>query len=279
MDTIYIDSLFIINLAINYVILLATGRLCGAVIKRLRLGLGAAVGGIYAVLTVIPRTAFLGGAAVKIASGVLMLLVAYGSEKRLLRAAAVFFAVSAAFGGAVYAVTLMAGGTGSGRPYVPVSARVLLLSFAASYMVITLVFRRVAVRGTREILDVELRMNGRSLSLRTLRDTGNSLHDPATGAPVMVAEAQALEGLFSAEAVKELRAVTDPVELFVALGRLDDKPERLRLIPYSSVGIDAGILLCFSPDELRVNKVAERGMLVAISHTRICGDGEYSAVI
>lgn len=279
MDTIYIDSLFLINLAVNYVILLATGKLCGASLKRLRLGLGAAVGGVYAVLTVVPQTAFLAGPVMKVASAVLMLLIAYGGEKRLLRTSVVFFAVSAAFAGAVYAVSLMGGGTGSGTPYVPVSARVLLLSFAVSYLLITVVFRRIALKNTRELLDVELSLSGRKAAFRALRDTGNTLHDPVSGASVMVADPEALLPALPENAADELMHASDPIELMVALGRLEEKPGRFRLVPYSSVGVDSGMLVCFRPDELKINGAQERDLLVAISRTRLCADGEYSAVI
>ena len=42
MTVVYIDSLFLLNLVVNYLLLLASARLAGEVIRRLRLGLGAA---------------------------------------------------------------------------------------------------------------------------------------------------------------------------------------------------------------------------------------------
>ena len=279
MDTIYIDSLFAINMAINYVILLATGRLSGGAISRPRLAIGAAVGGIYAVLAVLPQTAFLSGAGMKIASAVFMLIIAYGGEKHLFRTALIFFAVSAAFGGAVYAVSLMAGGTGSGMPYVPVSGRVLALSFVFCYLLISVVFRRVGVRQEKEILEIEMTLNSRKILICTLRDTGNSLYDPVSGASIMVADKEALLKLFSDEAATELCKTADPIETMVALGRINGYQGRFRLVPYSAIGVDAGMLLCFRPDEVRVNKVPERNLLVGISANRICIGGGYDAVI
>ena len=279
MDTIYIDSLFAINMAINYVILLATGKLSGAVISRPKLGIGAAVGGIYAVLTVLPQTAFLSGAAMKIVSAVFMLIIAFGREKHLFRTALIFFAVSAAFGGAVYAVSLMAGGTGSGAPYVPVSGRVLVLSFVFCYLLISVVFRRAGIKQEKEVLEIEMTLASRKISIRTLRDTGNSLYDPVSGAPIMVADKEALLKLFSDEAAKELCRTADPIEAMVALGRINGYQGRFRLIPYSAIGVDTGMLLCFRPDEVRVRKAPMQNLLVGISASRICIGGGYDAVI
>lgn len=279
METIYIDSLFLINLAVNYLILLATGKLGGVTLKRLRLGFGAVIGGIYAVLTVLPQTAFMTSAAMKLVSAVFMLLAAFGREKHFLRISVMFFAVSAAFGGAVYAVSLLGGGTGGGTPYVPISARVLLLSFAASYLMITLVFRRVAKRAEREILSVEIVFNGKKAKLTALRDTGNTLSDPVSGSHVMVAEEAVFRELISLEAAEAISRTSDPVEQMVVLGRMPGNAGRFRLIPFSAVGVSSGVLLCFRPDELRIDGVNEVDVMVAISRDPLCGDGEYAAVI
>ena len=42
--TVYIDLLFLLNLTANYLLLLAAGRIAGAVLRRWRIGLGGALG-------------------------------------------------------------------------------------------------------------------------------------------------------------------------------------------------------------------------------------------
>jgi stage II sporulation protein GA (sporulation sigma-E factor processing peptidase) len=105
-QTVYVDSLFVINLIVNYVMLLVTAKICVVGTKRLRLLLAAAAGAAYAVAAVFPAAAFLVNPFVKIAFGVLIALAAFGGGPRLLRAVLVFFAVSAAFGGVVMAASL-----------------------------------------------------------------------------------------------------------------------------------------------------------------------------
>ena len=59
----------------------------------------------------------------------------------------VFFAVSAAAGGAVFAISFFRTGSVTGDAlFVPVDLKLLLLSFLLIYPVLTLVFRRTAKR-------------------------------------------------------------------------------------------------------------------------------------
>ena len=57
---IYADSLFALNMAIDYFLLLCSARLCGAGLRRARFALAAALGGAYALLCVLPGAGFLG---------------------------------------------------------------------------------------------------------------------------------------------------------------------------------------------------------------------------
>ena len=58
---IYLDVLALVNLCMDYILLLATARIAGVFVPRLRLAAGAAAGAAYAVCAVLPATAFLKG--------------------------------------------------------------------------------------------------------------------------------------------------------------------------------------------------------------------------
>ena len=71
----------------------------------------------------------------------------------------------------------------------------------------------------RELVPAVLTLEGRRVALTALVDTGNTLTDPATGRPVMVAEGEKVGALFpdgQAPAPEELRR---PVEALERLGR------------------------------------------------------------
>ena len=194
MDVIYLDSLFGLNLLIDYCLVLVSARVCGVVLRRWRYALAALIGALYAALMVLPGFGWLANGMMKLALGAAMALIAFGGEAHIVRCTVVFFAVSAAFGGAVYAASMLAGVSPGSGALVTVSGRVLALSFAACYAAVSLVFRRRARAADREVRTVTVTLAGRSVTLRALRDSGNDLHDPVSGLPAAVVERAAVAG-------------------------------------------------------------------------------------
>lgn len=279
MQVVYVDSLFIINIVINYIILLVTAKICAVKIPRLRLLGGAGLGAFYAVAVMLPQTMFLSSLLVKVAVGILMVLAAFCGQARIIRLTLVFFAVSAAFGGAVMAVALMGGGSLS-EVHLSVSMKLLILAFGAGYIILTLVFKRSAKHRGGGIVTLELRHGGREVSMRALRDTGNSLTDPLTGKPVIVAGVGDLKPLFTPDILRKVTELRkkDVVHVLEELSGTD-KNIRFQLVPYSAVGVAGGMLLAFRPDEIVVDGKLKSGMLLALSPNSVSENGAYSALL
>ena len=268
-EIIYADSLIALNLAADYLLLLAAGRLSGAALRRRRILLAAALGAVYALASVAPGWGFVTHPALKIAAGVGTSLVAYGRERRFWRCCAMFFAVSALFGGAVWAAALFAGYDAAAGLYVPVSFRVLALSFAACYAAVTLFLRR-GLRAARRRVRLDAALAGRSVSLAALADTGCSLADPATGRQAAVCDAAALGPLLGAapEAKDPVLAAAEPSLRPSLAGRV-------LLIPYKSVG-SRGMLAAVRPDSACVDG-EKRELLLAIAPEPL--GGGYEAIV
>lgn len=277
METIYIDSLFFLNLAVDYLLLLVTGRICSAQLRRWLIALGAFIGAGYSVLVLLPGAGFLSRWPVKLAFAMLMVVVAFWREKHLGRCVVVFLAVSSGFGGAVYAVSIIGNSAPGGGLYFPVSLRVLLLSFAVCYCAVSLVFRRSADKTAREKLDMRIYLDSHEVKLRALRDTGNGLYDPISGCGVCIAESSSLEALFPGQEASLKKS--DPLEMFNALSTSERYRGRLRLLPYSSLGNSAALITAFRPDRVVINGTEKAKLLIALSPTPLCADGEYSAIL
>lgn len=277
MKTVYADEMFLLNLIINYFILLATAKLCALPLKRLRFALSAAVGALYSVSLLFAQLQFLASPILKLALGFLMTIIAFGVGGKLLKPFLAFLAVSAAFGGAVFAASLLAGQNLSDGLYINASMRVLVLSFAACYFVLTIAFKRFAKRRAREIHSVRVTLCGRTAQFKALRDTGNELYDPLSGLPVMVV------GIGEAGKLLPERLLTSlnigVPEFIQALGNEEGLCARFRLVPYSAVGVKIALLPVFRPDTLLVDGIEENNMLVGFCSTILCGNGDYSAVI
>lgn len=283
MTVIYVDTLFLLNALVDYLLLLAAARLAGEPLRRGRFALGAVLGGGYAVAIFLPGLGFLAHPLCRLASAALMLLVSYGGSRRLLRQGALFAALTCAFGGGVVAIGLL-GGTGlslgNGVFYSALDLKVVLLSAAVCYGVLTLVFQRLARHSGAggELVSIKLSLEGRSVSLSALVDTGNTLADPISGRPVLVAEGERAGPLFPAERRPGPADLRDPAAALTRLGTGTWRG-RFRLLPYRSVGVDRGLLLAVRADGLEVNGQGRGPVLVALSPTPVSDGGGYQALI
>lgn len=255
MEVIYVDRYFLLNALIDYLLCLLSARVCGLVLRRRRYWLAALLGASYAVLALLPGFSLLSGPLGKLGCAAGMAAIAYGGEVKALRCGAVFLCVSAAFGGALWALSLA-----GGRPVF--DARVLILSFALCYAGLELLFRGRAKLPDRPRAEIRMALGGRESRFMALVDTGNCLSDPATGASVMLACPHALAPLFPGT---DLGA--DPV----TLAALPGLAGRFRLLPFSAVG-GRGLLPVFRPEQLSVGGEARRDLLVAVS-AAAQGDG------
>lgn len=283
MTVVYLDSLFLLNFLVNYLLLLAAARVGGEALHRLRFALAAAVGGLYACAIFLPGCAFLEHLLCKLAIALLMALVAYGGARRLLRLLLLFLALSCALGGGVLALGLLgsrAVGMKEGVLFPHVDLKLVLLSAAVCYAVFSLVFRKLAGggRGRGQVVPVTVELMGRRVAFYALVDTGNSLTDPLSGQPVLVVEGARLLPLFPPGQVpgrEELRSPADALER-LSVGALRG---RLRLLPYRAIGVDLGMLLCLKPDRVKVNGKDWGALLVAMAPDPVSQSGKHCALI
>lgn len=272
---VYIDLLFLLNFTANYLLLLASGRMAGSVLSRPRIAAGAAVGGLYAAAVFLPGFHWLAAWPCKLGASGLMLLAAYGRERRLLRTAVFFLGASAALAGGVLAVELL-GGTSllieHGVFYSQVDLRLLLLLFLLCYFLLSLFFRKVGAQRSRQLTNLRLKLLGKEVRLTALVDTGHSLTDPVTNRMVIVADGERLKGCLP-EAVLSL----PPAEAVSACHRLGIPG--VRLIPYRAIGVGCGLLLALKAEEVELDGVPQGALLVALSPTPV-GEGEgYQALV
>lgn len=260
MGTIYIDSLFILNLAIDYLLCLVSGRVCGLILRRRRYLAAALVGAVYAVCLYLPGLEFLRLWTMKLTLWLVMGLIAFGREERMLRCTIVFAAVSAAFGGFIWAIELAGG-------YPAFDMRSMFLSFALCYAALRLIFRdKVRLAEARRV-KVRLELSGQETEFMALVDTGNSLRDPVSGAAALLASPHALAPLFPGQ--EEILGL-EAVALFQLAQSIEGMKGKLHLIPYSSVG-GSGLLCAFRADRVTVDG-QEKELITAVSRAA-SGDG------
>lgn len=283
MTVIYADTMLLVNGIINYLLLLTTGRLAGAHLYRIRLLLGSLLGAAYSVMVYLPGAGFLQKVPFKIGVGVFMLLIGYGGVKRFFRLSLLFFAVSFAFSGSILALQFLRGDAlvQNGGFVAETGVGELLLAAAFCYLVLSVVFRRSAKHGgsQQDIVEIRAVYRQREAIFPALIDSGNTLTDPITNAPVIVAGLEAIEPLFTAEQ----KAVLTPDVLQnppLAMERLKDTGEnRFFLVPYRAVGTSSGLLLTLRPDAVYLGTEKYHKILIAVSPTSVSDGGGYTALV
>ena len=167
MKYIYIDSLFFLSLFTDYLLCLITARICRICLRRRRYLAAALLGAAYSVSVFLPDLSFMASRWMELVSAALMGLIAFGGERRMFRCMAVFLAVSATFGGAIWALSLQTGA-------LPViDLRLLIGCFAVCYTVLSIIARSRSRAADRRTAAIELSLNGRHCCFTALIDSGS----------------------------------------------------------------------------------------------------------
>ena len=168
----------------------------------------------------------------------------------------------------------------NGIPATSLDLKVLLLSAAGIYLLLTLCMRCLGrySKLTREVVPVTLFLEGRQVKVDALVDTGNTLSDPLSDTRVMVAEWEAVQPLFAGKVTLEERALREATAcaqiLEDALGA-----GRVRLLPYRAVGVDTGMLLALRVDGALIGGERTDRLLVALCPGKLAANGNYTALI
>ena len=268
---IYVDVLLALNLFIDYLLLFATARVLHLPTRRGRMILGAVIGACSSLVILLPPQHVvitllfqLGVAAVMVAASFRLPHVI-----SFFKATTVLFVISALFAGICQALCLLFSPRGalvqSGILYIDIPPLLLVGMTVVSYGVLCVYDRFTRKRVARgDAFYVELCDGEFTVTLRALYDSGHSLQESFSGAPVIVAERAAL------------KAFAEHVEFpFIRSTAL-----KLRYIPFSSLGGD-GVLPAFCPTHVYLYADGRQadisGVWVAVCDR--LGRGEYDALI
>lgn len=275
--TVYVDLLFALNMTVNYLLLRGSAALSGCPAGVWRLLAAAGLGGLYAVVCVVPGLHMLQGALWQGLCAGLMLLIAFGFRKNTVKQGLFFFALSFAFGGAVLLLVqlvepdcLILGG----RAYYAVSMPAMLLLAGVCYGLSAVVLKGCGTHTGGDIVPVTLLLEERVLHVKALRDTGNTLRDPVSGQAVMIVEGERLLTLFPKSGISSER-LQEPVAVMEELSYLYPKC-RFRLISYRAVGVESGLLLAVRCRG-KIGKKAQP-MLAAFSPAKLSCDETFNAL-
>lgn len=231
--TVYVDVLIIINTLVNYFMLLAVRKINRAHASRGRIALGSLAGGVSSMLIFLEDFGLL-MTVLKAFTAVLMIVIAFGVKpvKSLFKRLFWLFAISFVFGGLMFAVYMLFDTDvliyTNGIVYFDIDITFLVVCSVFSYIVITVITKFTDKKAPQsQEYYVSIHQNGKIVSGTALMDTGNTLREPFSSYPVVMADKEVFRQFFIPD-------------------------EKFRLIPVTTVNGDS-LIKAFRPEYLQID--------------------------
>lgn len=289
--TVYLDVVLLENLCMNYIILFATGYLMKIKMKQLRLIVPSILGGIYAVIAYLEILPIYSSFGMKVVLSILMVYIAFKPKgvKILSKQLIIFYLTSFVFGGCAFALLyfikpqdiLMRNGVYVGT--YPI--KIALLGGIVGFIITYIAFRIVKTKLRRKdiLYNIEITLQEKRLKVKAMLDTGNLLKDPISKMPVIVVEKEQLYSLLPIQLLDHIEEWIGGDEKF--LNQIEEKEltARFRIIPFSSVGKQNGLMLGFKADQVEIEKEEDmqvrKDVIIGIFNQKLSKDKRYSALI
>lgn len=289
--TIYLDVILLENVCMNYIILFATGLIHRTKIKGWRILVSSLIGGIYAILSFAPVLEIYSNLLFKVLLSIVMVYIAFHPPniKLLLKELVIFYLVSFAFGGCAFCLLyfirpqdiLMRNGVLTGT--YPI--KIALLGGIVGFIVVNIAFKVVKGKLSKKDMfcEVTVFLNNKQKTIKAFIDTGNLLKDPISGMPVMVIEAVELEEMLPKEIIIHINEILEGRRIEVLSELPNEYKLKFRVIPFSSLGKQNGMLLGFIADKVELNieenKQELENIIIGIYEKNLTKNGAYTGLV
>ncbi len=291
---IYADVVFLINFIMDTFIFYIVSKLTGKNVKKLRLFLGGAVMSVlYCLLLFIPNINVfynIFAAIVIIMVGVLITFKPSCCKelfKYIILSSVAAFSIGG-IGFALYYFTELPTVVGNMIDFTITNfpIKLLLASTCSFYIIIKLFYswiKRTAIN-KQVFYSVKIFCDEANISFNALVDTGNSLQDPVSNSPVIIAEYNAVEE-FLPHRLKDVFQEKKDNDLLLIVKSVEegDFSDRLRIIPFKSIGKQNGMLCGFRPDWVEINTndgvLKLKNVVIGIYNFKLSNDGTYQGLL
>lgn len=245
--TIYLDLVFIENVCMNSIILFTTGLVTKTKNKIIRIIISSIIGALYVIGKYLTNSQIYSNIFIQIGLAFAMVYIAFlpPNIKWLFKYIIIFYLTSFVFGGCAFALLyyvkpqeiLYNNGILTGT--YPI--KIAFLGAMVGLITLNIAFKLIKNRLSKNEMfcNVRIGYKEKEMTLRAIIDSGNLLREPITGASVVVIEKEKLEDIIEKEILDNLQnIISGEYELIN-----DEYISRFRLIPFSSLGKQNGMLL------------------------------------
>jgi stage II sporulation protein GA (sporulation sigma-E factor processing peptidase) len=301
--TVYVDLVFLTNLAVDGAVLMATARARRIKPSRPRLFAAACLGALYAALMFLAHIPYMYSFGAKVFVSVVMVLLSfgYGGPLRFLRNFVAFYVVNFATLGGVIGLSFLLRSADSpwgGMEFTADGGLILewqmqLGLFAVTFLLSVWMFRSASETSRKRqeldqlVWDTEIRIDDESWTLKALLDTGNRLYDPLTRIPVMIMDADVWKERLPAGWSERLKQESPDrliSELDAQVSENYAWGSRLRLVPYRAVNGSSRLMLAVKPDHVMLHRDGQpplqvNRVLIGLDGGTLSSEGTYRAIV
>lgn len=289
--TIYIDIVLIENLIMNYIILFTTAVVLKIKVNHIRLILASLLGAGYSIIAYMGIIKVYSSIILKIILSVLIIYIAFNPQniKKMCKDLLLFYLVSFVFGGAAFALIyiikpqniLMKNGLFLGT----YTLKTVMLGAVVAFCIIIGAFAIIKNKISKKDMfcEIEILINQKKIKTKAMIDTGNMLKEPITNVPVIVVEHILLYSCMPKEILNNLKEIMGGDFKNIPCDIQEKYTSKLKLIPFSSLGKQNGMLIGIRPEYVKVitdeQEKINKNVIIGIYEKSLTKKGEYQALI
>lgn len=289
--TIYIDIVLIENLIMNYIILFTTAVVLKIKVNHIRLILASLLGAGYSIIAYMGIIKVYSSIILKIILSVLIIYIAFNPQniKKMCKDLLLFYLVSFVFGGAAFALIyiikpqniLMKNGLFLGT----YTLKTVMLGAIVAFCIIIGAFAIIKNKISKKDMfcEIEILINQKKIKTKAMIDTGNMLKEPITNVPVIVVEHILLYSCMPKEILNNLKEIMGGDFKNIPCDIQEKYITKLKLIPFSSLGKQNGMLIGIRPEYVKVitdeQEKINKNVIIGIYEKSLTKKGEYQALI
>ncbi|MBF8982234.1 sigma-E processing peptidase SpoIIGA [Lutibacter sp. B2] len=289
MFEVYAEYLFLENLLMNWLILHLTCYFSKSKVPKYRIWIGAIIGACYAFVFFFPFLNFMYSFLMKIIVSIFIIVITFMPYKfkDFFKLMGIFYLISFTFGGVAFALfyfTDFEGLVSNGIFYTGnFTMKLLIYSGITAYILIRFCWEYIQVKVSRDkiYIPISIEVENHISNLKALIDTGNALEDPLSKSPVIIVEYKAIKDLLPLE-IQDVfdNANNINFEAISKMAQTSGWVNRLRVIPFKSLGKENGILIGFKPDQVQVeDQKCVQNIIIGIYEKTLSRNGDYSALL
>ncbi len=289
--TVYLDIIFLENIVINYILLYVTGVISKSQIIQRRLLLGALFGATYSIIYYLFKLKIYSSFITKIVLSIVIIYVSFNSSnlKDLLKKVLLFYLASFVFGGATIAIIYMVNSQNitilNGVLVGNYTIKTILIGIIIAYFTVIFAFKIIKSKISKNdlICEILVTLNNKKIKTKALIDTGNLLKEPITNLPVVVMEHTLLYDVMPKDILNNTEKILGGDFSEIQENIKDEYSLKLKVIPFSSLGKQNGMLLGIKGEDLTVYlkdeiKIIDK-VIIGIYNKSLTKRGEYRSLL